>query len=73
MPKFIEQADIKKMIWGMFLFVLFLVKVICLGAYQLHSTTIAEIKTDLKEGRLERKEIIKQVHQLDVTVARMKQ
>ncbi len=69
MPKFIEQSDLKKIIWGMFLFILFLVKILCIGAYYVHQSDVGSIKADLLEGKVERKEISKQVHQLELKVA----
>jgi len=71
MPKFIEQADIKKLIVWLFLSNLTLIGIICTGAIYVHNLSIKDLKTELAEAKAERKQIIAKVHQLDVKVAGM--
>lgn len=72
MPKFIEQADVKQLVVWLFLSNLFLIGIICSGAVWIHNSAISDIKTELEEAQVERKQIIAKVHQLDVKVAGMK-
>lgn len=69
MPKFIEQADVKKLIVWLFLSNLTLIGIVCGGAVQVHRTAILDIKEELKEAKQERKEIIANFHQLDKQLA----
>lgn len=72
MPKFIEQADIKKLIVWLFLSNITLIGIICSGAVYIHNSAIKDLKVELEEAKSERKQIIAKVHQLDVKVAGIK-
>jgi hypothetical protein len=71
MPTFIQKADVKQLVIWLFLSNLFLIGVICSGAVWIHNSAISDIKSELTEAKTERKQIIANVHKIDIKVARI--
>jgi hypothetical protein len=79
-PKIIQEAELKKVIWGMFLVILVLGKGLGILAYFIHQSAVSGIEQKIhkleqkvemneEEARRERKELTDKVHKIDVLLA----